>query len=66
MPKPATQFGKPIGSFQAVKHRCADMALRARLSWYQTQLACLKVQASAHDAVLQAAAAKLLGRASRA
>ena len=58
--KTREQFGKPIGSFQAVKHRCADMALRARLSWYQTELACLKVQTSAHDAVLQAAAAKLL------
>jgi alkylation response protein AidB-like acyl-CoA dehydrogenase len=58
--KTREQFGKPIGTFQTVKHRCADMALRARLSWYQTELACLKVQTSAHDAVLQTAAAKLL------
>jgi len=54
------QFGRPIGTFQAVKHRCADMAVRARLGWYQTGLACLKVETSAHDAVLQTAAAKLL------
>jgi alkylation response protein AidB-like acyl-CoA dehydrogenase len=53
------QFGRPIGSFQAVKHRCADMLLRARLCWYQTMLAGLKVQAEAPDMVLQATAAKL-------
>lgn len=54
------QHGKPIGSYQAVKHRCADMAVRVRLSWYQTNLASLKVQAGAADAALQVASAKLI------
>ncbi|TAK98543.1 MAG: acyl-CoA dehydrogenase [Rhodospirillaceae bacterium] len=54
------QFGKPIGTFQAVKHRCADMVVRARLGWYQTSMACLKLQAAGNDATLQAAAAKLI------
>jgi len=26
------QFGRPIGSFQAVKHRCADMLVRVQLA----------------------------------
>jgi len=26
------QFGKPIGTFQAIKHRCADMAVRAEVA----------------------------------
>ena len=26
------QFGKPIGTFQAIKHRCADMAVRTEVA----------------------------------
>jgi alkylation response protein AidB-like acyl-CoA dehydrogenase len=54
------QFGKQIGSFQAVKHRCADMGVRARLAWYQTNVACLKVMAHAPDTALQLGGALLL------
>lgn len=49
------QFGKPIGQFQAVKHRCADMATRAEAAHFQTVYAAL----SSEDApdVLQIASA---------
>src|SRR5499433_1887305 len=30
--KTREQFGRPIGSFQAVKHRCADMAVRTEVA----------------------------------
>jgi len=38
------QFGKPIGSFQAVKHRCADMAVRAQAAGSLLWLAALSLE----------------------
>lgn len=54
------QFGRPIGSFQAVKHRCADMAVRAEVARSATTYAAVSVRDGAGDADFQVAVAKLL------
>ena len=58
--KTRTQFDKPIGTFQAVKHRCADMAMRVHASRAQTMFASFHVDGRAPDAAFQAAAAKIV------
>lgn len=54
------QFGRPIGAFQAIKHRCADAALGAEMSWAQLWHAAKALEAQAPDAPFQARAAKWL------
>ncbi len=54
------QFGRPIGSFQAVKHRCADMAIAAVAAVGQVYQAALMVEAGHPDAAFHAASAYVL------
>jgi alkylation response protein AidB-like acyl-CoA dehydrogenase len=55
-----TQFGKPIGSFQAVKHRCADMAIAAYATIGEVFQAALLVDTGTEDAAFHAATAYVL------
>lgn len=44
------QFGRPIGSFQAISHMCADMAVSAEASWSQCIYAALAFEEKMSDA----------------
>jgi len=48
-----SQFGRPIGSFQAVKHHCANMAIAARCARDQTNFAAVALDEGRADAALQ-------------
>jgi alkylation response protein AidB-like acyl-CoA dehydrogenase len=54
------QFGRPIGTFQAIKHRCADMAVRAEVARSVVTYAAVALQEDAPDAQLYVHAAKAL------
>ena len=56
------QFGRPIGSFQAIKHRCADMAMACEVAICQTAWSAVKVSNGAADAPREVAAARLLAQ----
>lgn len=47
------QFGRPIGSFQAVKHHCANMAISASCARDQVSFAAVAVDDGRSDAALQ-------------
>jgi alkylation response protein AidB-like acyl-CoA dehydrogenase len=47
------QFGRPIGSFQAIKHHCANMAIAASCARDQVRFAAVAVDDQRGDAALQ-------------
>ena len=54
------QFNQPIGAFQAVKHRCADMLARSTVAWNITIFAALTELAGGKDAEFQVTASRIL------
>ncbi len=58
--KERQQFGQPIGAFQAIKHRCADMAVGCEAGWTLTVFAALALAEGRPDAAFQAAAARIV------
>jgi alkylation response protein AidB-like acyl-CoA dehydrogenase len=54
------QFGKPIGTFQAIKHRCADMATRTEVARAVVVYAAVAVAEGEPDAAFHVHSAKAL------
>ena len=52
------QFGQPIGSFQAIRHKCAEMLLEVENSHAAVYYAAWALDAGAEDAALAASVAK--------
>jgi alkylation response protein AidB-like acyl-CoA dehydrogenase len=60
------QFGQPIGSFQAIRHKCAEMLVEVENSHAATYYAAWALDAAAEDHVVAASVAKAyVGDASR-
>ena len=64
--KERQQFGQAIGGFQAIKHRCADMAVQAEVAWSITALAAVNIAEEPERRDLLVASAKAVAdRAAR-
>jgi alkylation response protein AidB-like acyl-CoA dehydrogenase len=61
--KTREQFGRPIGSFQAIKHICADMAIRCEAAMCQTTFASLVFAEGLDGAAFHATSSKLVAAA---
>lgn len=61
--KQRVQFGHPIGTNQAIKHRCADMAINAESATSLLHFAALAMRDRRPDADFQVAAAKRIATA---
>ncbi|HJP91091.1 MAG TPA: acyl-CoA dehydrogenase family protein [Pyrinomonadaceae bacterium] len=56
--KQRIQFGRPIGSFQAIQHKCADMLLSIESARSAVYAAACAASEDSHDAALLASVAK--------
>ena len=56
--KTREQFGQPIGRFQAIQHKCADMLVRTEGAWSATYWAAWAVDRGEADAAVAASMAK--------
>jgi alkylation response protein AidB-like acyl-CoA dehydrogenase len=54
------QFGQPVGGFQAVKHRCADMAVKSEAALTQVHYAAISAANGHDDAGFQIEAAAVV------
>lgn len=56
--KTRLQFGRPIGSFQAIKHKCADMLVEVEFAKSAAYQACFEIADGADDVLASCAIAK--------
>jgi alkylation response protein AidB-like acyl-CoA dehydrogenase len=52
------QFGRPIGSFQAIKHKCADMLVEVESSTSAAYAACAAIEEGSEETALLCSLAK--------